>query len=157
MLATLCALIAVASLSWGYPIRRGSRLCSVVLAFLSVVVAELVPHVFGAEAAGWRTGLSWSAVAIVAITVGVGYLFHGNTLLCPVTGSVASCSAARTPMARQRSAAASPSPGHEIRETSRGSRRRQIASIITVPASIVSQPPIAGTSNHTDWFGSTNR
>ena len=70
MLATLCALIAVASLSWGYPIRRWIAAVLVVLAFLSVVLAEIVPHLFGDESGdGWRMWLSWSAVAIVAITV----------------------------------------------------------------------------------------
>lgn len=79
VIATLCALIAVASLSWGYPIRRWVAAALVVLAFASVVLAEIIPHLVSDESGeGWRVWLSWTAVAIVAITVGVGYLFHGR-------------------------------------------------------------------------------
>ncbi|HEU0183176.1 MAG TPA: hypothetical protein VFR16_13375 [Agromyces mariniharenae] len=77
VIATLCALIAVASLSWGYPIRRWFAAALVVLAFASVVLAEIIPHLFDdGSGDGWRVVLSWTAVAIVAITVGVGYFFH---------------------------------------------------------------------------------
>ena len=77
VLATLCALIAVASLSWGYPIRRWIAAVLVVLAFASVVLAEILPHLVGDESGdGWRMWLSLSAVAIVIVTFGVGYLFH---------------------------------------------------------------------------------
>ena len=80
MLATLCALIAVASLSWGYRIRRWIAAVLVGLAFLSVVVAEIVPHVFGDEADDWRTSLSWGGLSRswIVTVIGVGYLSHSR-------------------------------------------------------------------------------
>ncbi|MRG60275.1 hypothetical protein GE115_10405 [Agromyces sp. CFH 90414] len=75
VISTICALIAVASLTWGYGGHRVAAWVLLTGAFVSVIVAELWRADHGQD---WRMWWSAAAVALTALAVISGYAFHSK-------------------------------------------------------------------------------
>jgi alpha-beta hydrolase superfamily lysophospholipase len=74
VLAATGALIAVASLNWGYRWRRNLMWLLLPLALVSVAAAELWARNLAGQFGWVRPALSWTAVALVVLAIVVAYL-----------------------------------------------------------------------------------
>ncbi|WP_127794996.1 hypothetical protein [Agromyces sp. LHK192] len=76
VIATICALIAVASLTWGCGWQRWIAWILLTGAFTVVIVAEVWQAEHGPV---WRAGWSWAAVALTGTAVAAGYLLRSRS------------------------------------------------------------------------------
>ncbi|SFR70978.1 hypothetical protein SAMN05428970_1087 [Agromyces sp. CF514] len=75
VISTICALIAVASLTWGYGWQRPIAWVLLTGAFVSVVVAEVWREQFGSA---WQRWWSIAAIGLTLLAVIAGYTLHSR-------------------------------------------------------------------------------